>query len=173
MKILYVGFMIAILASMAVVAAIDMNPDAEARKKGQGVLNTKYGSDTKRIVCGDILCSEITTSEMPSKQSSQTTETKIKPPTMSKPTNGISVDSIMGATVKQTNIDAQSNIVTMSLNSTDDGEITVTLPSIVKDVFMVIVDGEEWDDVYIQGNEVKIYFYAGAEKIEIIGNVLG
>jgi predicted secreted protein with PEFG-CTERM motif len=34
---------------------------------------------------------------------------------------------------------------------------------------MVLVDGEEWDDVEINGNEVTVMFLAGAETIEIIG----
>jgi predicted secreted protein with PEFG-CTERM motif len=34
---------------------------------------------------------------------------------------------------------------------------------------MVLVDGEEWDDVEINGNEVTVMFPAGAEEIEVIG----
>ena len=34
---------------------------------------------------------------------------------------------------------------------------------------MVLVDGEEWDDVDIVGNSVTIMFPAGAEEIEVIG----
>ncbi len=34
---------------------------------------------------------------------------------------------------------------------------------------MVLVDGEEWDDVEIAGNDVTVMFPAGTEKIEIIG----
>ena len=34
---------------------------------------------------------------------------------------------------------------------------------------MVLVDGQEWDDVEISGNEVKVMFPTGAEKIEVIG----
>jgi len=34
---------------------------------------------------------------------------------------------------------------------------------------MVLVDGEEWDDSEINGNEITVMFLAGAEKIEIIG----
>jgi len=45
-----------------------------------------------------------------------------------------------------------------------------SLPHSIQDVFMVIVDGEEWDDAYIDDNDVKFYFFAGIEKIEIIGN---
>ena len=34
---------------------------------------------------------------------------------------------------------------------------------------MILVDGEEWDDVEIDGNNVTVMFPAGAEMIEIIG----
>ena len=55
----------------------------------------------------------------------------------------------------------------------DDGKIKLNLPSGISEAFMVIVDGEEWNDAYIDGNHVKVYFHAGAEKIEIIGNSSG
>ena len=58
-RVFSVTFMIAILATMAVVSGMEMMPEAEAFKKGQGVYNSKYGSATKGIVCGDRLCSEI------------------------------------------------------------------------------------------------------------------
>ena len=34
---------------------------------------------------------------------------------------------------------------------------------------MVLVDGEEWDDAEINGNEITVMFLAGAEEIEIFG----
>ena len=34
---------------------------------------------------------------------------------------------------------------------------------------MVLVDGEEWDDVEINDNKVTVMFPAGAEEVEIIG----
>ena len=34
---------------------------------------------------------------------------------------------------------------------------------------MVLVDGEEWDDVEIAGNDVTVMFPAGTSEIEIIG----
>ncbi len=34
---------------------------------------------------------------------------------------------------------------------------------------MVLVDGEEWDDVEIDGNQITVEFPAGTEEIEIIG----
>ena len=175
MKTLYVAFMISILATMAVVTGIDMIPEAEALKKGKGVNVSKYGSATKGIVCGDQLCSEVghkkssTTSDTMKKHTSTKSDTMTYPsPSMSK--GEISVDSIRGATVIDTSVDNQSGIVVVSLDVVDDGKIIVNLPSMFKDVFMVIVDGEEWDDAFIEGNQVKVYFHAGTEKIEIIGD---
>ena len=34
---------------------------------------------------------------------------------------------------------------------------------------MVLVDGQEWNDVEISGNEVTVMFPAGTEKIEVVG----
>ena len=168
-RVFSVTFMIAILVTMAVVTTVAHMPDAEAFQKGQGVYNSKHGSATKGIVCGDRLCSEIG-----QVKSSDVSAMKTKSPQHTPMSIGaISVDSVTGATIKDTMIDKQSEAVIVSIDAHDDGKIMLNLPSTVSDVFMVIVDGEEWDDAYIDENEVKIYFYAGAEKIEIIGNVLG
>ena len=54
--------------------------------------------------------------------------------------------------------------------TTEDGTLTVTpSKSVLDGAFMVLVDGEEWDDVEINGNEISVMFLAGAEEIEIIG----
>ena len=164
-----VTFMIAILATMTIVTALETMPEAEAFKKGQGVYTPKHGSATKGIVCGDRLCSEVgqtqTSSDVPVK--------KTKSSSVQMQVGAISVDSVTGATIKDTMIDSQSGIAVLSIDAQDDGKIMLNLPSAIKDVFMVIVDGEEWDDAYIDGNKIKVYFHAGTEKIEILGNVLG
>lgn len=165
-RVFSVTFMIAILATMAVVTAIDTAiPDAEAFKKGKGVYNQKYGSATKGIVCGDRLCSEVGQAVVGSPSSSYAS--------MSSGGGGaISIDSVIGATIKDTEVDGQSGTAVVLIDAQDDGKIMLNIPPAIKDAFMVIVDGEEWDDAHIDGNKVKVYFYAGAEKIEIIGNVL-
>ena len=61
-----VTFMIAILATMTIVSAVDVLPEAEARQKASGTYTLKFGSATKGIVCGDRLCSEIKTDSTPS-----------------------------------------------------------------------------------------------------------
>lgn len=70
----------------------------------------------------------------------------------------------------QSNIfDRTSDTVTVVIDAFDDGSIKISVPQF-STVDMVLVDGEEWDDAYIHGSMVKVYFLTGAEKIEIIGN---
>ncbi len=77
----------------------------------------------------------------------------------------ISIGMVTGATV---NTDDNSLIIMISAN--EDGILTINPPkNVLEGAFMVLVDGEEWDDVEINGNEITVMFLAGAEKIEIIG----
>ena len=64
-----------------------------------------------------------------------------------------------------------SNSLTVQISSGGlDGTLTIN-PSTdaIRGIFMVLVDGEEWDDVEINGNEVIVDFPAGTTEIEIIG----
>jgi len=65
---------------------------------------------------------------------------------------------------------ATSNSLTVQISSQSDGTLTIN-PSTdaIRGIFMVLVDGEEWDDVEINGNEVTVDFPAGTNTIEIIG----
>lgn len=162
-----VTFMIAILSTMAVVAAVDVMPEAEA-KKSQGVYNSKFGSATKGIVCGDRLCSEIENPKSSEKKSYMPNKSTSSP--MKTSVGSSLVDSISGATMIDTNVDKHSGTMVISIDAHDDGKIKLTLPQAIDEAFMVLVDGEEWDDSYIDGNNIKVYFHAGAEKIEVIGN---
>ena len=78
--------------------------------------------------------------------------------------------SITGATVSSAMFSSEKKSLIINISSFDEGMITVN-PSTdaIKGIFMVLVDGEEWDDVEINGNEVIVSFPAGAEEIEIIG----
>jgi len=64
-----------------------------------------------------------------------------------------------------------SNSLTLQISSQGmDGTLTVNPPTdSIRGIFMVLVDGEEWDDVEINGNEVTVDFPAGTNEIEIIG----
>jgi len=78
--------------------------------------------------------------------------------------------SITGGSVSSSMFSSATNSLIININSFNDGMITVN-PSTnaIRGIFMVLVDGEEWDDIEINGNEVTVSFPAGTEEIEIIG----
>ena len=91
-------------------------------------------------------------------------------------TNEITADgqcipfTISGGVVKSATINTNDKSIVINIDAKEDGKLTVTPSKKVQDgIFMVLVDGEQWDDVEIDGNKVTIMFLAGAEKIEIIG----
>ncbi|MCH7877076.1 MAG: PEFG-CTERM sorting domain-containing protein [Thaumarchaeota archaeon] len=78
--------------------------------------------------------------------------------------------SISGGMVISATLNTDENSIVININAEDDGILTVSPSKTVQDgIFMVLVDGEEWDDVEIVGNEVTVMFPAGAEQIIIIG----
>jgi len=78
--------------------------------------------------------------------------------------------SISGGMVTSAAINTDDNSIIININSNDDGILTVTpSESTQEGIFMVLVDGEEADDVEINGNVVTVEFPAGAEQVEIIG----
>ena len=103
--------------------------------------------------------------------------TSIQPTTPSKcSTNEITADgqcipfTISGGVVKSATINTNDKSIVINIDAKEDGKLTVTPSKKVQDgIFMILVDGEQWDDVEIDGNKVTIMFLAGAEKIEIIG----
>jgi predicted secreted protein with PEFG-CTERM motif len=81
--------------------------------------------------------------------------------------------SISGGVITNTTINAGDNgSIIISINAEEDGTLTVT-PSktTAKGIFMVLVDGEECNELEceIVGNKVTVMFLAGAETIEIVG----
>ena len=77
---------------------------------------------------------------------------------------------IMGGTVTAAKFSSETNSLTINISSFNDGSITVNPSSeAIRGIFMVLVDGEEWDDAEIMGNEVTVNFPAGTDEIEIIG----
>jgi predicted secreted protein with PEFG-CTERM motif len=78
--------------------------------------------------------------------------------------------SISGGTVISATFNTNDNSIVININAEDDGILTINPSKTVQDgIFMVLVDGEEWDDVEIVNNKVTVMFPAGAEQIEIIG----
>ncbi len=82
--------------------------------------------------------------------------------------------NISGGMVTGAAINTHDNSIIISLDAHDDGTLILTpSESTQEGIFMVLVDGEEWDDVEINGNKVTVMFQAGAEEIEVIGTSLG
>ena len=80
--------------------------------------------------------------------------------------------SISGGTVTDAIINVNDKSIIININAEDDGILIVTPSKTILDgIFMVLVDGEEWDDseIVMNTNEVTVMFPAGAEQIEIIG----
>jgi len=78
--------------------------------------------------------------------------------------------SISGGMVTSATLNTNDNSIVININAEDDGILTVTPSNTVqKGIFMILVDGQEWDDVEIVGNKVTVMFPAGTEQIEIIG----
>ena len=159
--------------ALIAVMMVGMQIESVDAKKAQGTYNQKYGSATKNMVCGDRLCSETGQDESTNvsetgKYMEESTHDDSAKDHGNKKYSGSS-DSITGAVLKSNIFDRASNTVTVLIDAFDDGEIKIDTPQF-DTVDMVIVDGEEWDDAYVDGNTVTVYFLAGAEKIEIIEN---
>jgi len=78
--------------------------------------------------------------------------------------------SISGGTVTGAHANTVDNSIIVSISSTEPGTLTLNPSSdVLRGVFMVLVDGEESNDVEIDGNQVTVEFPAGTEEIEIIG----
>jgi len=78
--------------------------------------------------------------------------------------------SISGGIVTGATLNTKDNSIVININAEDDGILTINPSKTVQDgIFMVLVDGEEWDDVEIVANKVTVMFPAGTEQIEIIG----
>ncbi len=78
--------------------------------------------------------------------------------------------SITGGDVTGASINTSDNSIVVIIDAMEDGTITLSPSSdVITGVFMVLVDGEEANDVEIDGNSITVMFPAGTEEIEIIG----
>ena len=74
---------------------------------------------------------------------------------------------IMGGMVTGATVNQDDTTLVMHIMADEDGAIAVTFPEeVLEGVFLVLVDGEESDDVMIDGQSVHVSFFAGAESIE-------
>ena len=78
--------------------------------------------------------------------------------------------SISSGMVTGASINNNGKSIIVRISADQDGTLTLTPDeSILNGIFMVLVDGQEWDDVEISGNQVTVMFPTGTEKIEVIG----
>ena len=77
--------------------------------------------------------------------------------------------SISGGMVTGATLNTNENSIVININAEDDGTLTIDPSTVQEGTFMVLVDGEESNDVEIDGNTVTVMFPAGTEQIEIIG----
>ena len=77
---------------------------------------------------------------------------------------------ITGGEVTGASVNQNDSSLVFQIDSMEDGEITLyTMPSDISGANFVLVDGEEWDDVHIDGGEIMVSFPAGTEEIEVFG----
>ena len=78
--------------------------------------------------------------------------------------------SISGGAITGSSVNEKDKSIVINIDTQDDGTLMVTMTEEVQSgIYAVWVDGEEWDDVIIDGNNVTVEFLAGAEVIEIFG----
>ena len=77
--------------------------------------------------------------------------------------SGISTTS---ADVNAYTYDSSKKIITISLDSNENGDIQLSIPHTNNNI-IVFVDGEEWDDVLHIWNLLNIEIFEGTENIEI------
>ena len=78
--------------------------------------------------------------------------------------------SISGGAITGSSVNEKDKSIVINIDTQDDGTLMVTMTEEVQSgIHSVWVDGEEWDDVIIDGNNVTVEFLAGAEVIEIFG----
>lgn len=74
---------------------------------------------------------------------------------------------IMGGMLTGATVNQDDTTLVLHMMSDEDGSIEVTFPEeVLEEVFLVLVNGEESDDVMIDGQSVHVYFPAGTESIE-------
>jgi len=162
--------------ALIAVMVIGMQIESVDAKKSKGTYNTQFGSATKNIVCGDRLCSEVdmpkqstTVITEPSTTNSQTTVNMCSSNSIQMESNCANFN-IHGATVTSSTFDASSGSTILQIQTTDDGKLTINTSSSILDTVFILVDGEESNDITINGARMTIEFFAGTETIEIFGN---
>jgi len=190
-------FLIPLILSIGLASSIsffDLIQEAEgAIAVGPRQANS-FGSRNAGIVCGDRLCSETeptgqassSTRITPSTTLPGVSEEEVKerfglgPPISVDGTNFSLSYSITGGSVLNVNPDYDVTSLISTIETTSDGELTITLPRALIDAklgnadndYFVLVDGEEvefGESKTATDRTLTIAFPDGAETIEMIG----
>lgn len=79
--------------------------------------------------------------------------------------------SISGGAITDSSINQEDNSIIINIDAEEDGTLMLVIPNEVQEgIFLISVDGEEWDDVSIDDGSITVEFLAGAEMIEIFGS---
>ena len=74
-----------------------------------------------------------------------------------------------GGSIIDARLSPDTGSVILDVSTHDSGHLAIEFPEeIVTDIFMVLVDGEESNDVHIQGQSVEVWLLPGSEKVEIL-----
>jgi predicted secreted protein with PEFG-CTERM motif len=180
-------FLIPLILSIGLASSItffDLIQDAEGAIAVGPKAAKSFGSRTSGTVCGDRLCSE----DESTGQASASTRINPSTPIPNPIGSTISVDrtnfslsySITGGSVLNVNPGEDTNSLIITIETTSDGELAITLPRALidaklgnaDDVFFVLVDGEEvafGESKTSTNRTLTISFTRGDETIEIIG----
>ncbi len=78
---------------------------------------------------------------------------------------------ITGATINDISLNCDEASLDISIASTGTGVLQLDLPrKMYGGIFMILVDGNEWDDVSIVGNVITVNFPEETSKVKIIGS---
>jgi len=190
-------FLIPLILSIGLASSIsffDLIQEAEGAPAVGPRQANSFGSRNAGIVCGDRLCSETeptgqassSTRITPSTTLPGVSEEEVKerfglgPPISVDGTNFSLSYSITGGSVLNVNPDYDVTSLITTIETTSDGELSITLPRALIDAklgnadndYFVLVDGEEvefGESKTATDRTITIAFPDGAETIEIIG----
>lgn len=77
---------------------------------------------------------------------------------------------ISGASVSDVALKPSEKSISVTIFAANDGTMTLRpSPSVISGIHMVLMDGEEWDNFEVDGNQVTVEFEPGKHTIEFVG----
>lgn len=79
--------------------------------------------------------------------------------------------NVTNASIDNVQLNCDSSSLTLSILSDYDGTLQLDIPNeMLSGIFMVLVDGQEWDDVSINGNTLTVNFTENTSTVKILGS---